>query len=62
MSPKPPPVPVSSLYRKTYDLLTYEIMHLCRQLDHDHFLSQMRRESLLKELNYIIEQRRKLLI
>lgn len=51
------PVPVSSLYRKTYDLLTFRIMELCRQLDHDHFLTVDARKARLDELQDLIKKR-----
>ena len=46
-----------SKYNKTYELLTYQIMHLCRQLDHDRFLTTDRKNVKLSELQNLIKQR-----
>lgn len=57
MSSKKTLVRPYSLYNKTYEILTYQIMNLCRQLDHDKFLTADRKDVKLSELQRLITQR-----
>lgn len=61
MSQKQILVQVSTLHCKTIEILTYQIMHLCRQLDHDRFLTNDRKTVKLMELKILIEKRNCLL-
>ncbi len=57
MSKKPKPVQPLSLYRCEFDSLTFQIMHLFRQIEFDGYLTIERRQSKLDELKLLVKQR-----
>ena len=48
---------MSILHKTTRQMLTEQIMHLCRQLMHDRFASQAIQECRKQALEKLIEQR-----
>jgi hypothetical protein len=48
---------LNHLYKQTHDLLTYEIMNICRKLASDNFMPERVRKIITKELNDLVDKR-----